>query len=171
MKKIFVFMILSTSFSFFSYGQKIVKNEKDDFTGKQVIETNYSTISDDFTCRIRSIDKKVVLDLFFNGDMEVYTMEEGAPVMLKFKNGEIVTLNNIQTAVSEYFTATISTTTTISHFTLKPSVNMSADDLHKCQTDLIEKVRFVTTTGYIEREVKSKKALSVQKMFNLINID
>ncbi|MDR1737770.1 MAG: hypothetical protein LBR66_03005 [Candidatus Symbiothrix sp.] len=162
MRKLILLMVFATiSCSVFS--QKIVKNEKDDFTGKQVKETSYVSISDGFNCRIRVVNETPVFYANFNGGGEIYTMEKGAEFMFKLENDSIVTLYNIETSVSEYFSMG-----NISHFTLKTNYMLPEEDLNALKTYKITKVRFVTTEGYIERKVSKGNSAKLLKLFNLI---
>jgi hypothetical protein len=145
------------------FSQKIVKNEKDEFTGSKIKETSYVTISDGFTCRIRVVNDTPVLMVGFNGGGEINTMEEGAKFMFKLENDSIVTLYNMETAVSEYFSMG-----NISHFLLKTKYLIPNEELNVLKSNKIVKVRFITTEGYIERKVSKGNSTKLLKLFNLI---
>lgn len=166
MKRFILFLaILSICGS--AYSQRIVKNEKDAFTGSHVIETSYVTLSDGLTCSIRSVNGIHVLLVSFNGGDEIYTMERDAQFMFKLQNDSIITLANLEDAVGEYWSSPVGN---ISHFTLKTKYELSEDKINKLQTHKITNVRFYTTDGYIERKVSEKNAKKLLKLFNLISI-
>lgn len=149
------------------YSQKIVTNEKDDFTGNHVIETSYAKISDGFTCGLRSVDNICILMASYNGGKEIYTMEKGAEFMFKLDDGSLITLTNLETSTGEYKNITIGNTH-ISHFLLQTNYEISSEQLNKLQGNAIVKVRFYTTDGYIERDVSDKNAKKLLKLFNLM---
>jgi hypothetical protein len=162
MRKLLLLFTLSTIWSTV-YSQKIVKNETDEFTGSKIKETSYVRISDGFDCRIRVINDIPVFYAGFNCGSEIYTMEEGAEFMFKLENDSIITLYNIETSVSEYFSMG-----NISHFTLKTNYVLSEEELNALKIQKITKVRFVTTDGYIERKVSKGNSEKLFKLFNLI---
>lgn len=152
-----------------TFAQKIVKNEKDAFTGSHVVETSYTAISDGFNCALRTVnDTRTLLAVFNCGD-EVYTMEEGAEFMFKLQNDSIITLYNLKDAIAEYWSATIGSTH-ISHFNLYTKYILSDEQIKQLQTTPITVVRFHTTDGYIDNEVSNKHAKKLLKLFNLIKI-
>lgn len=164
MKQFLLFLaILSICGS--AYSQKIVKNEKDAFTGSNVIETSYVTISDGFTCSIRSVNGTRILRVSFNGGDEIYTMEKDAQFMFKLQNDSIITLVNLEDAVGEYWSSPIGN---ISHFLLKTKYELSEEQINELQANKITNVRFYTTDGYIERKVSEKNAKKLLKLFALI---
>lgn len=166
MKKILLLMLLSTMW-ITSFSQKIVKNEKDEFTGNHVIETSYVTLNDGLTCAIRGVNDTRVLMVSFNGGDDVYTMEKDAQFMFKLQNDSIVTFLNLEDAIGEYKSYTVGSTY-ISHFLLKTRYILSDEQIKDLQTNKITKVRFYTTTGYIERAVSDKSAKKLLKLFSLI---
>lgn len=166
MKRFLLFLaILSICGS--AYSQKIVKNEKDAFTGSHVIETSYVTISDGFTCSIRSVNGTRILMVSFNGGDEIYTMEKDAQFMFKLQNDSIITLANLEDAVGEYRSLNIGNSH-ISHFLLKTKYELSEEQINELQANKITNVRFYTTAGYIERKVSEKNAKKLLKLFALI---
>lgn len=162
-----LFLVLLSTMWIAAFSQKIVKNEKDAFTGNQVTETSYATLSDGLTCAIRAVNGKAVLLVSFNGGDEVYTMERDAQFMFKLQNDSIITLTNIEDAVSEYKSFTIGSTR-ISHFLLQTKYILPEEQLALLKSDKITKVRFNTTAGYIERNVSEKNAKKLLKLFSLI---
>ena len=164
-----ILLMLLCSMWVAAFSQKIVKNEKDEFTGSQVTETSYTAISDGFNCALRIVNDTRTLLSVFNCDDNVYTMEEGAEFMLKLQNDSILTLENLKDAVSEYWSTTIGSLH-LSHFNLKTKYILSDEQIKQLQTTPITVVRFYTTDGYIERKVSSKNAKKLLKLFNLIKI-
>ncbi|GHT27868.1 hypothetical protein FACS189432_05030 [Bacteroidia bacterium] len=100
MKRIVFLFIISVFFCNIS-AQKITKNEKDEFTGRQVIETSWVSISDGFTCQIRVIDGFTFLKAGFNCGDHVYAMEDGADFMIKLDNDSIITLANLEYSIAK----------------------------------------------------------------------
>ena len=166
MRRSVLLMILCTMWVA-AFSQKIVKNEKDEFTGSHVTETSYTAISDGFNCALRTInDTRTLLAVFNCGD-DVYSMEEGAEFMLKLQNDSIITLQNLKDAVAEYWSSTIGSLH-LSHFNLKTKYILSDEQIQQLQTTPITVVRFYTTDGYIERKVSAKNAKKLLKLFNLL---
>lgn len=149
--------------------QKIVKDEKDAFTGSHVIETSYTAISDGFNCSLRIVNDTRTLLAVFNCDDNVYTMEEGAEFMLKLQNDSIITLQNLKYSVAEYWSTSIGRLR-LSHFNLNTKYILSDEQIKQLQTMPITVVRFYTTDGYIERKVSGKNSKKILKLFNLIKI-
>lgn len=150
-----------------AYSQKIVTNEKDDFTGSHVIETNYVKISDGFTCGLRSVDNICILMVSYNGGKEIYTMEKDAEFMIKLSNGTLITLTNLEISTGEYKSITVGNAH-ISHFLLQTMYELSNEQLKELQGNTVAKVRFYTTSGYIERDVSDKNGKKLLKLFNLM---
>lgn len=166
MKNILLLTLMLFSSTLFA--QKIIKSEKDDFTGNNIVETDYVKFSDGFTCSLRSVNNTHTLLVSFNCDDKIYIMEEYAQFMLKLKNDSIIILSNLQGAVAEHWSVTIGSTY-ISHFTLKTKYILSKENLQELKENKIIKVRFHTTDGYIEREVSDKNSNKLLKLFNLIS--
>lgn len=85
------------------HAQKIVKDEIDEFTGNRITETNYISFSDGFTCALHKVNNTIILKTTYNCGDKVYSMEKGADLMLKLENDSIITLNNEEDAVAEYW--------------------------------------------------------------------
>lgn len=162
-----ILLILFCSIWVAAFSQKIVKNEKDEFTGSQVTETSYTPISDGFNCALRIVNDTWTLLAVFNCGDNVYTMEEDAEFMLKLQNDSIITLQNLKDAVAEYWSKTVGSLH-LSHFNLKTKYILSNEQIKQLQTTPITVVRFNTTDGYIERKVSGKNAKKLLKLFNLI---
>lgn len=162
-----LFLVLLSTMWIATFSQKIVKNEKDAFTGNQVTETSYTAISDGFNCALRIVNDTHTLLAVFNCGDEVYTMEEGAEFMFKLQNDSIITIYNLKDAIAEYWSATIGSTH-ISHFNLKTKYILTDEQIKQLKTTPITVVRFYTTDGYIERKVSSKNAKKLLKLFTLI---
>lgn len=166
MKKTILFLLLSTMWTAV-FSQKIVKDEKDSFTGNQVKETSYVKLSDGLTCAIRAVNDLRTLMVSFNGGDEAYVMEQGAPFMFLLQNDSIINLSNLEDAVGEYKSVNVGNTY-ISHFLLQTKYFLSEEQIKALQALKITKVRFYTTSGYIEREVSEKNAKKLLKLFNLL---
>ncbi len=150
-----------------AYSQKIVKNEKDDFTGRMITETSYTKFSDGFTCSLRKVDSTFILQVSFNSGETLYSMDENAEFMIKLQDGNIITLRNLEAVTGEYTHFNVGNVN-ISHFLLQTKYLISETNLKLLQANKIEKVRFYTTDGYIERDVSEKNAKKLLKLFNLI---
>ncbi len=166
MKKIFLLIALST-IGATAFAQKIVKDEKDAFTGNHIVETSYVSISDGFPCSIRTVNGKCFFLVSFNCGDEVYSMEKGAEFMFKLQDDSIITLSNLEHSIADYWSATIGTLH-LSHFVLKTEYLLSDEQIKQLQATPIAIVRFYTTDGYIERNVTTRDAKRIQKLFNLI---
>lgn len=90
-------------------------------------------------------------------------MEKGADLMLKLENDSIITLNNEEDAVAEYWSLNLGKTF-IEHFNLKTRYIIPDEVYTLLKTNKIRMVRFYTTDGYItetvsENEQKNTEAI------------
>jgi len=83
--------------------------------------------------------------------------------MFKLENDSIITLNNFELAVSEYISNQF-----YSHFLLRTRYRLPDEALNELKKYKIVKVRFITTDGYIERNVSKGNSEKLLKLFNLI---
>jgi hypothetical protein len=145
----------------------IVKNEIDDFTGKKVKETSSLTIDNGLTCMIREVGGIKILMVSFGNVDNTYTMEKGAHFMLKQENGSIITLTNLEYAESEYWT-TLAGSTHSTRLILETKYLLYDEDLNELKANKIVKVRFITTHGYIDRNLSEWSSDRLLKLFNLM---
>lgn len=166
MKNLFLFlMCLITCNSI--HAQKIVKDEIDEFTGSRITVTNYISFSDGFTCALHKVNNTIILKTTYNCGDKVYSMEKGADLMLKLENDSIITLNNEEDAVAEYWSLNLGKTF-IWHFSLK-TIYIIPDEVYTLlKTNKIRMVRFYTTDGYITETVSEKRAKKILKLFSLL---
>ena len=166
MKNLFLFlMCLITCNSI--HAQKIVKDEIDEFTGNRITETNYISFSDGFTCALPKVNNTIILKTTYNCGDKVYSMEKGADLMLKLENDSIITLNNEEDAVAEYWSLNLGKTF-IEHFNLKTRYIIPDEVYTLLKTNKIRMVRFYTTDGYITETVSEKRAKKILKLFSLL---
>ena len=85
--------------------------------------------------------------------------------MLKLENGEVVTLNFVESVVSDVSYISTLKTSVKKITTLVPISDLEFEKLNK---SLITDIRVYTTDGYIDDDVKNKRAVKFQELLKCI---
>ncbi len=100
MKKITLMLLLIIAAAT-AYSQKVVRNETDEFTGNKVIETDYFmwywTGSINVYLKGRKVDDRYLINLAPTVKFSIF---EGNELMFKLKNGSVITITALNSAVS-----------------------------------------------------------------------
>lgn len=173
MRNIILVLLLTTSFHY-TFGQKIVKNEIDEFTGKAIIETSWETLNRKTKLysyvRFRKIDNSTFL--FFRmgtgSGNKAYSVENGEVLFLKFTDDEILKLTNHQYQITSVGGGAIGLIGS-KGLGLELSCKIDEEILLKLKDKTIAKVRVYTSEGYAEAEVNKKHAENFKDLAKLIN--
>lgn len=175
MRNVILVLLLTTSFNY-TFGQKIVKNEVDEFTGKSVIETSWETLNRKTKLysyvRFREIDNTIFL--FFRmgtgSGNKAYSVEKGEVLFLKFTDDEVLKLTNHQYQITSVGGGAIGLIGS-NGLGLELSCLIDQEILSKLKEKTIAKVRVYTSEGYAEAEVNKKHAENFKDLAKLITQD
>lgn len=172
MKKITLAIILFTSFSSFSQKCKYVKNEVDKFTNKTILETKLDALGVSgmgmgFTSgySFYKSNNDRFIKFVFTTTGSVFAISKGEGVMFKLENGDVVTLHFLESVVSDVSYISGLNTSAKKITTLVPLSDLEVEKLNK---SLITDIRVYTTDGYIDDEVKKKRAVKFQELLKCI---
>ncbi len=168
MKKIMFLFVLTLSFT--SVGQSLLKDEVDDFTKKEIKETEWEVFTRYFHSyiRFRKVDSEFLMDFkMWRANGSVFSVNEGETLYFKFTDGEVMKIQNSNYEITGYGdgATNISGSGALGIY-LK--CNISKDQLEILSTKEINQLRIYTSNGYIENDVKPKFAEEVQNLANLI---
>ena len=170
--KYFILILLFTTGVNYTFGQKLVKNEVDEFTGKIVKETSWETLNKKSELysyvRFRKVDSTTYFVFKMMIGNTVYSVDKGEVLYLKFTDNEIVKLSN-----SEYQLTTYGGGATGLAGSKMLGVELTCiinkETLLKLEEKTLVKVRVYTSDGYVEAEVKDKQAENFKELAKLIN--
>lgn len=168
MKKFYTFILLFCASFIFSQNCKYLKNEVDEFTGKKVIELKgkfltkgkgIAGLSNGSFVSLKQIDNKkyMLINVFTN---EIATIEKGSYIMLLTSSKEVIKLPVLKTVISKPVQ---------NYWVNEQSIILDENLIEKLINTEIAKVRFQTTDGYIDRNVKKKHFLNISKLIECIN--
>ncbi|MFD2725626.1 hypothetical protein [Hyunsoonleella rubra] len=161
--KNFTLLILLTGSLSFAQNCKYHINETDDFTNEKILETKGVSITKadlistgigtgaSVRAKARKVDNTRYL-VFRLTSYEMFVINEGGIIMLKSISGEVIKLKFNKTVVSDF---SDSGGTTI--WTAISSATMDDATFNKLENAEIEKVRWYTDEGYLERDAKKKQ--------------
>lgn len=163
-------IIFMTVVANLAQAQKIVKNEKDEFTGDLIKETSWEVFqmaSKNYSyVRVRKINSDVFLN-FKAITHKIVSIGEGEPLMFKFIDDEVVELENL-----DFTIASRGSGSTGLSWRNVPGVSLNFhlndDAINKIAETPIVKTRLYTSQGYIEGNVKEKFDDKLKKMIQLI---
>lgn len=170
MNRIFISTLLFC-FTSLAFCQSIEVDKVDEFTGKRIIHTSWEKVVWDYAgrmayFRITVIDSSVIFDYKYNA-YSIFALTEGAKMMFMFDNKRIDTLYCIRSMISEKGKGSIA----LFGSDLKgvSSNWMGLEKLYGVfETNNLIKIRFYTTSGYFEDEIKPKFAPKFKKAIKLI---
>lgn len=161
MKKIilsFTFLLIFTSL--FSQKCRYKTNEIDEFTKKEVIITNERQLTkvgmglgNFLRFDARSMDGNKYISLLVFGT-KAFALEEGSKVMFLTESGEVITLNYNETVIAsgnvqQQLNNRI-------QWTANALLYVNEENYQRLISSDIAKVRWYTSTGYLEEEVNPK---------------
>lgn len=169
MKYTLLFLLLPV----FSQAQKIVEDKKDEFTGAIVKRTNWIQVAGGafeatFYIRAGRVDSTNYLYLrIIYGSRIVYSIPEGAKLMLKMQDASVITLENTEYQLSTRGGGAIDLIGSDAPGT-KTTYPVSDEDVAKLINTPIIKLRCYLSDSYFEDEIKDKKAKQIQQLFSLL---
>jgi hypothetical protein len=162
------FLIIAFTFCITSYAQKLKVDEVDEFTEQRVLETEWYTLSTKpkLYCYIKLI--KQGGDTFF--EMKIpkkIDVSKGENIIFKMDNGDLVTLRTLDYASSTKGGGAVGL-----FYASAPGVHingfMSEEQLDVFKSFNVTGLRVHSTKGYLETEIKEKKAIALVELANLL---
>lgn len=155
----------------FSVSQKLTENKVDEFTKNTVKRTSWNVLTpaNKFRSMVRvsAINGLSTLNLKVICGGDVFSVEEGAKLMLMTETDSVVTLSNDEYAISR-----IGEGSDGMAFSALRGVNLTfivpESSRGVLRENKIKKIRLYTTDGYVESEVKSGNADLIMKQFDLV---
>lgn len=152
---------------------KYAKNEVDKFTNKTILETKQDALGISgmglgFTSGYsfyKSDDDKYI-KFHFTTTGSLFAIREGDNVMMKLENGEVLSLKFSESVIADSSYNSMLKTTIHS---LKTLVKLTDDDIETFKNNKIVDIRIYTTDGYIDDDVKEKRAVKFQQLLKCIN--
>mgnify|MGYP000327238981 CR=1 FL=1 len=174
MKKLFLLLLtLTFGLSLYSQKCKYLKNEVDEFTGSKIIELKRERITKSMGSGFNAIDiglrrvnDKVYISLKLNSP-SVFTTERGGKILFKSSTKEIFEFEFIENEVADY-ESTKSKYNPTNWYTYSYAL-IDNQMLSKLSELDIVKVRWYTTDGYIDNDVKKKKYRFFENLKRCIN--
>lgn len=169
-----ILILFFVSIANYSFGQKLVKNEVDEFTGKTVKETSWETLHRSMTLnsyvRFRKVDNTIyfVFKMGVGFGKTVYSVDEGEVFYLKFTDDEIIKISNSQYELTTIGGGSVGLLGS-SGFGVELTCIINQETLLKLEEKTLAKVRVYTSDGYVEDEVNKKRAETFKKLAKLID--
>lgn len=172
MKKIILLFMMLAGLTMNAQKCKYAKNEVDKFTNKTILETKtdafgISGIGMGFSSSYslyKSDDNKYI-KFMFTTTGSVFAISKGEGVMLKLQNGDVVTLDFLESVVSDISHNTAMKSSVKKITTLVP---ITDQNIEKFNNSLVTDIRVYTTDGYVDDEVKEKRAKIFQELLKCI---
>lgn len=170
MKKILCVVFVSL-FSLCVFSQKLEENKVDEFTKKSIKRTSWEKLMYSTTtlhARISKVDSLVFFEFkFMDPWKKIFSVKEGSELMFKLDNDEILTLKTIGDTYSSVGAGAIGLNGSGTY-----GVNLICDlnpkNIEMLSNHKIVKVRFNTSSGYLEYDIKEKYQDVVMKELKLI---
>lgn len=164
MKKIILIVVIVFS-GMLMQAQKLIVNEIDSFTGNELKETSFAYFPPDFEnnigIAIRQVGIDYYLKLMLNGPIVV--LEEGSKLMLKIKDGQVVTLYNRQYSEPQNPESTFGAKIIYANFVI------TKNEIELLKASDVDAVRiYFNDLEYLDIQIKEKHKKKLNKMFNLI---
>lgn len=170
MKKVII--IFGFLITIFGYGQdcKYKRNEIDEFTKSKILETKSEllTISGmgfgfSSSVSFKKVDNQRYLKLAITSP-SVFSIRKDDKIMFKTNAETSIELSFVETIISDYISGTrIGTSTTPSTHKAMIIIPLSNSELERLYTEDILKARIHTSDGYIDDDVKSKRAKKIKE--------
>ncbi len=175
MKKIILFILLSVSNIAISQNCKYKTNEVDEFTKNTILETKGGilTISGmglGFSTAFSL--KKINNTRYLNFQVispSIFTLREDDEIMFKTDSENTINFKFPKTIIADYISGTrIGTSTTPSMWTGKILIPISDENYERLLAETISKLRVYTSDGYVDDDIKGKRAKKLQKYLKCI---
>lgn len=175
MKKIILlFVIITLVQSCSSVSPTIVRNETDEYTQQKVIETSWVSLIKEMSLysysRLRQIGGTNYLDFkLMTIGSDVYAVEKGEVLYLKFADEEIMKLSNDKYKISNLGEGAIGNSGSKA-MGISFTFGITDSQLKKLQNKIITGIRLYTSDGYFEADIKEKNAIAHNELMKLIKI-
>lgn len=157
---------------FITNAQELKENKIDEFTKTLVKRTSYEIVVQNttmnFFIRVSKLDSLKFLDVKMIAGMgKIVAIERDSKLMFMLENGEIITLNNSQTAVSckgcgaRGFSGSAA-------YGIATSYSITNENYTKLKLSIIKKIRVYTLDGFVESDVNDKRSVVIQKLLPLV---
>jgi hypothetical protein len=156
----------------FCFGQKLVKNEVDEFTGISVKTTSLEQLVSEspwggnsfhLSESVKRINDNYYLIVRFSLD-NVFSVASEQKLMIKLENDSIVTLLNKEYDISSNGRGAIGGKQGV--YLTYP---IESDDLDLLKENKATKIRIYTTDGYLEKDIKEKNQDKIKKCIELVS--
>jgi len=154
-----------------SFGQKLERDEVDEFTNSRVQETSWVIFSKKLPLythiRLRKVNDSYLFDVKFLGGSKVFSVDKGLVLYLKFDDDEIIKIENSKYTIASYGAGAIGLIGSQSLGVYLKCI-IDKEKLTKLQQKTVVKMRVYTSNGYREVDVKRKYAERFKKLMSLI---
>ncbi len=171
MKYLLPFLLICSSVS----GQKLITNEKDKFTGKQIKRTSWESIGSTgslggytFYTQLTKIDTTAYFDLrvMYTG-RKLLSVHKDDELMFMLQDSSIVKLKSSEFKISSYGGGATGLSGSQA-LGMVVSYYINEENL-KTLTGNIIKIRWYTTDGYVEHDIKGKNSNKINELVKLIS--
>lgn len=155
------------------FSQKIVKNEVDEFTKKNIKETSWEIVSRNMEVyvfmNVKKIDNEHFLGLKFmlSNRFKVLSIAQNFELMLMMENDSIITVKCIESVVSckgcgaKGFSGSMA-------WGINPTYYIEADYIDVLKNMPLKKIRMYTTEGHISTEINEKWKFVLKELLELV---
>jgi hypothetical protein len=160
MKKFLLFTFLN--FVFISYSQSIKENKTDEFTKSKVISTDWEVLNREFSCgcasfyRFRKVNENISFEFKYM-DSKVLSVHKDFDFMFKLSNDSIISIKTNEGFVGCRGCGAIGFSGSEA-WGINVVYPIDKDILEDLLSSPLTKIRFYTTSGFINLDVKEKKA-------------
>lgn len=170
MKDYYSFLLICC-ISVSAFGQTLVENKIDEFTNSSIKRTSWERFlrpkNGSAFFRFSKINENTFLDFKYM-DGRVFSIDENAQMMIKLEDGTIFTIYNLKYVITTLGGGAIGLIGSEA-----PGINTSYisdldPDFNILSEKKISKVRFYTSRGYLENEVRPRDAEKIIKAISLI---
>ena len=165
MKISFLTLILIFTLSNVTYSQcKYIRNQKDEFTNKVILETAKVIIkARDLTGQALNFhgykqDNARFLKVNWN-TLDIVSVDTGEKLMLKLSNNEVIEVFSDKYQVSSPIG---------NYWTIRIYYNINENGFQKLKQFEVVKLRFYTADGYIDKEVSPVASKKLLQMFKCL---
>lgn len=156
-----------------TFAQTLVKNEVDEFTSLRIMETSWEFLLPPMSQNVHFRTKKIENNYYFDlkwmdrTGTAVYSIDKADELMFKLENGTIVKLPCI-----EYVISCIGCGATgfagSEGMGINPMYHIDNKSYELLKGNTIVKMRFYTTDGYLERDIKQKYSDKINSSLTLL---
>ena len=166
-----ILLMLFTLFTISGTAQKVSEDYVDEFTKNHIKRTDWETLTFEMKAvthyQLCKIDNQYFIQLkIMLGDV-FFSINKDDELMLKLANDEIVTLKNIK-----YTTTCVGCGSTGFNGSQSQGIcvayNIDNEQYLLLKQNSVSKIRIYTSKGFIDLEIKNKKADILQKVLKLI---